>query len=128
MPDTNPTSPLPSLDDMLHSLLLIEEGEHEFSGEEEDVQELRQLFFPITRQSVYLNHAANGPLPRPVARTLHTYIDDTSEFGSINFPRWWGYVRSGQRRLGALLVRGLDSMVPNARTTRWLLRVYATLR
>ncbi len=103
MPDTNPTSLLPSLDDMLHSLLLIEEGEHEFSGEEEDVQELRQLFFPITRQSVYLNHAANGPLPRPVARTLHTYIDDTSEFGSINFPRWSEYVRGAHRRLAALM-------------------------
>ena len=48
MSDTNPPSILPSLDDMLHSLLLIEEGEHEFSGEEEDVQEMRQLFFPIT--------------------------------------------------------------------------------
>src|SRR5258708_12850317 len=113
MPDTNPTSPLPSLDDMLHSLLLIEEGEHEFSGEEEDVQELRQLFFPITRQSVYLNHAANGPLPRPVARTLHTYIDDTSEFGSINFARWPEYVRGAHRRLSALIpVRPAQTALP----------------
>src|SRR5258708_39991960 len=103
MPDTNPTSPLPSLDDMLHSLLLIEEGEHEFSGEEEDIQELRQLFFPITRHTIYLNHAANGPLPRPVARTLHTYIDDTSEFGSINFARWSEDGTVAHRRLAAFL-------------------------
>ena len=51
MPDTNPTPSLPSLDDMLHSLLLIEEGEHEFSGKEEDVQELRQLFWPFINLS-----------------------------------------------------------------------------
>ena len=66
---------LPSLDDMLQSLLLIEEGEHEFSGEEQNIQELRQLFFPITRNCVYLNHAANGPLPGPVVRSLYTYTN-----------------------------------------------------
>ncbi len=52
------------LDDMLQSLLLIEEGEHEFSGEEADAQELRLPFFPITLPAVYFNHASNGALPR----------------------------------------------------------------
>ncbi len=61
MADTNPTSFLPSLDDMLQSLLLIEEGEHEFTGEE-GVQELRHLFFPVTRNCIYLDHAASTPL------------------------------------------------------------------
>src|SRR5215472_4071978 len=103
MSDINTTPALPSLDDMLHSLLLIEEGEHEFSGEEEDVQEIRQPFFPITRHSVYLNHAANGPLPSPVVRTLHTYIDDTSNFGNINFARWSEYERGAHRRLASLI-------------------------
>lgn len=69
MPDinTNPnaTSSLPDLDDMLQSLLLVEEGEHEFTGEEEGARELRQLFFPVTRYAIYFNHASNGPLPRP---------------------------------------------------------------
>ena len=32
MSDNTTVSSLPSLDDMLQSLLLIEEGEHEFSG------------------------------------------------------------------------------------------------
>jgi selenocysteine lyase/cysteine desulfurase len=88
---------------MLHSLLLIEEGEHEFSGEDEHVQELRQLFFPITRNCVYLNHAANGPLPRPVARTLHMYVDDTGAFGNINYERWSEYERGAHRRLASLI-------------------------
>ena len=96
-------SALPSLDDMLHSLLLIEEGEHEFSGEEEGATELQQLFFPVTRRSTYLNHAANGPLPRPVARTLHEYIDDTSIHGNINFARWSEYESGAHRRLASLI-------------------------
>src|SRR5207248_9665450 len=100
---TNSTPSLPSLDDMLQSLLIIEEGEHEFAGEEEGVQELRQLFFPITRNSVYLNHAANGPLPRPVAHTMHDYIDDISLFGNIYFARWTEYERGAHRRLASLI-------------------------
>ena len=94
---------LPSLDDMLHSLLLIEEGEHEFSGEEDGAAELRQLFFPVTRHCTYLNHAANGPLPRPVARTLHEYVDDTSLYGNINFARWTEYETGSHRRLANLM-------------------------
>ena len=69
MSETNLDVSLPALDDMLQSLLLIEEGEHEFTPEEENVRELRQFFFPVTRTCVYLNHAADGPLPRPTART-----------------------------------------------------------
>jgi hypothetical protein len=41
---------LPSLDEMLSSLLLIEEGEHEFHGADGSAQEaLRQHLFPVTR-------------------------------------------------------------------------------
>ena len=128
MPDTNPTSSIPSLDDMLYSLLLIEEGEHEFSGEEEDVQEMRQLFFPITRRSVYLNHAANGPLPGPVARTLHTYIDDTSNFGNINFARWTVYERGAHRRLASLIHVRPDQLALVASTGDGLMNIASGLR
>lgn len=105
MNDSYTTSTLPLLDDMLHSLLLIEEGEHEFTSAEgeEDVQELRQLFFPITRTCIYLNHAANGPLPRPVARTVHEYIDDISTSGNLNYERWSEYERGAHRRLARLI-------------------------
>src|SRR5690348_12970774 len=103
MTDSYSSPSLPVLDDMLHSLLIIEEGEHEFAGEEEGVQELRQLFFPITRNSIYLNHAANGPLPRPVARSMHDYIDDISRFGNINSARWSEFERGAHRRLANLI-------------------------
>lgn len=94
---------LPSLDDMLQSLLLIEEGEHEFSSEEAGVQELRQLFFPVTRNCIYLNHAANGPLPRPTARLMHSYIEDTSSFGTSNYERWTAYEQGAHRRLANMI-------------------------
>src|SRR6266851_5387956 len=119
---------LPSLDDMLHSLLLIEEGEHEFSGEEEDVQEMRQLFFPITRHSTYLNHAANGPLPGPVARTLHTYVDDTSNFGNINYARWTVYEQGAHRRLASLIHVRPDQVALIASTGEGLMNIANGLR
>ena len=119
---------LPSLDDMLHSLLLIEEGEHEFSGEEEDVQEMRQLFFPITRHTIYLNHAANGPLPGPVARTLHTYVDDTSNFGNINFARWTVYEQGAHRRLASLIHVRPDQVALIASTGEGLMNIANGLR
>jgi hypothetical protein len=61
---------LPVLDDMLHSLLLIEEGEHEFSPKDEDVQELRQLFFPVTRTGIYIWSAGTSTGPGRTAVSL----------------------------------------------------------
>jgi cysteine desulfurase/selenocysteine lyase len=126
--DSNRSSLLPSLDDMLQSLLLIEEGAHEFSSEEEDVGELRQLFFPITRTCVYLNHAANGPLPRPVVRTLHTYVDDTSTSGNINYERWSEYERGAHRRLASLMGVRPDQVALTASTGDGLMMIAGGLR
>jgi cysteine desulfurase/selenocysteine lyase len=128
MPDINTAPVLPSLDDMLHSLLLIEEGEHEFSGEEENVQEIRQLFFPVTRNCIYLNHASNGPLPRPVARTLHTCIDDTSHFGNVNYARWSEYERGAHRRLASLIHVRPDQVALTASTGDGLMMIASGLR
>src|SRR5437763_15404434 len=101
--DSNTASSLPSLDDMLQPLLLIEEGEHEFSGEKENIQELRQFFFSITRNCVYLNHAADGPLPGPVARRLYTYIEDTSNFGNMHYARWTEHAQGAHRRMANMI-------------------------
>ena len=119
---------LPSLDDMLSSLLLIEEGEHEFASEEENVQDIRQLFFPITRTSIYLNHAANGPLPRPVARTLHEYIDDTSLFGGIHQSRWREYERGAYRRLASMIGTRPDQVALTTSTSDGLMTIAQGLR
>jgi cysteine desulfurase / selenocysteine lyase len=122
MPDIDSASAMPSLDDMLQSLLLIEEGEHEFSGED-DVKELRHLFFPVTRNCIYLNHAADGPLPRPTARTLHTYIDDVSRFGNINASRWSMYEQGAHRRLANMLNVRSDQIAMTASTGDGLMHI-----
>jgi cysteine desulfurase/selenocysteine lyase len=123
MPDTSPDVTIPALDDMLQSLLLIEEGEHEFIPEEENAQELRHLFFPVTRNCVYLNHAADGPLPRPAARTMHTYIDDISQFGNMNFSRWSMYEQGAHRRLANMLNVRPDQIAMTASTGDGLMHI-----
>src|SRR5712692_10555668 len=120
---SNPASIMPPLDDMLQSLLLLEEGEHEFTPEEENAQELRHLFFPVTRNCIYLNHAANGPLPRPTARTMHTYIDDTSQFGNVNFDRWNMYEQGAHRRLANMLNVRPDQIAMTASTGDGLMHI-----
>ncbi len=95
-------SQLPDLDDMLQSLLLIEEGEHEFEVGA-DVKELRHLFFPVTRHNIYFNHASIGPLAGPVARSLHDYVDDMCDYGAIHKDRWEEYERGAHRRLASLI-------------------------
>ncbi len=116
MRDKDTIASLPDLDDMLHSLLLIEEGEHEFASEDEDIQELRQLFFPVTRHTVYLNHASRGPLPAPVARTLHEYTEDNSNMGGIHGARWKEYCNGAHRRLAGLLHARPDQLAFTAST------------
>lgn len=93
---------LPDLDDMLQSLLLVEEGEHEFEHAT-DVKELRHLFFPVTRHNIYLNHASSGPLASPVARSISEYVNDNRDFGGVHKARWEEYERGAHRRLATLI-------------------------
>lgn len=46
----------------------------------QSVEEIRVLF-PVTRKKVFLNHAAQSPLPKPVADVIHKCVDDFSNFG-----------------------------------------------
>ena len=113
---------LPNLDDMLSPLLLFEEGEHEFTGADE-VSDIRQLFFPVTRTSVYLNHAANGPLPRPVVTTMHEYIENISLYGGTQEERWREYERGVHRRLASMLNSRPDQIALTASTGDGLMLV-----
>ncbi len=128
MSDANSLSLLPSLDDMLQSLLLIEEGEHEFSSEEENIQELRQLFFPITRNCIYLDHASDGPLPSPVARILYTYIEDTCNFGNMHLERWIEHMRGAHRRLANMIRVRPDQVAMTASTGDGMMIIAGGLR
>ncbi|RJS75928.1 aminotransferase class V-fold PLP-dependent enzyme, partial [Candidatus Bathyarchaeota archaeon] len=46
-----------------------------------DVEKIREQF-PVTRNRVFMNHAAQSPLPKPVADVVRRYVDDFSNFGT----------------------------------------------
>jgi selenocysteine lyase/cysteine desulfurase len=55
----------------------------------DDILKIREQF-PVTESKVFLNHAAQSPLPKPVADAIHRYTDDFSKFGTslIECDRW----------------------------------------
>jgi cysteine desulfurase/selenocysteine lyase len=50
----------------------------------ENIQKIRAQF-PVTRHKAFLNHAAQSPLPKPVADAVRQYTDDFSKFGTSSF-------------------------------------------
>ncbi len=47
------------------------------------IEEIRGQF-PITQNKVFLNHAAQSPLPKPVADVVRKYADEFSNFGTTS--------------------------------------------
>jgi len=44
--------------------------------------------FPVTRNLIYLNHAAVAPLPRRSARAMQDLAQDALDFGSLHYGNW----------------------------------------
>ena len=44
--------------------------------------------FPVTANSIYLNHAAVSPLPRLSAEAMQDLADDVLRFGSLHYDAW----------------------------------------
>ena len=49
----------------------------------ENIEKIREQF-PITKNKVFMNHAAMSPLPKPVADAVRKYLDDFSNFGTTS--------------------------------------------
>jgi len=49
----------------------------------ENIHKIREQF-PITKSKVFLNHAAQSPLPKPVADAVRRFADDFSNFGDTS--------------------------------------------
>ena len=45
-----------------------------------DIKKIREQF-PVTKNKAFMNHAAQSPLPKPVAEAVRKYADDFSNFG-----------------------------------------------
>src|SRR5689334_23190116 len=68
-------------------------------------QRLHELYredFPVTRELVYLNHAAVAPLCRPAAYAMKALADDALLYGSLHYDKWmatYEALRSAAARL-----------------------------
>lgn len=66
--------------------------------------ELKDLF-PVTRNLVYFNHAAVGPLSAPAAEAMERQVRDQRDFGALHWRDWYAeYERlraSAARLIGA---------------------------
>jgi selenocysteine lyase/cysteine desulfurase len=49
----------------------------------ESIDKVRE-WFPVTRNKVFLNHAAQSPLPKPIADAVRKYAEDFSNFGDTS--------------------------------------------
>ena len=44
--------------------------------------------FPVTKELIYLNHAAVAPLCRRAADAIRWLADDACQFGSLHYDKW----------------------------------------
>jgi len=49
----------------------------------ENIEKIREQF-PITKNKMFLNHAGQSPLPKPVADAVRKYVNDFSNFGTTS--------------------------------------------
>jgi cysteine desulfurase/selenocysteine lyase len=64
--------------------------------------QLRALF-PVTRRSVYLNHAAVSPPPTPTIQAIQSQLEDVSTNGSVNFRTWLATKERARKLLAEML-------------------------
>jgi selenocysteine lyase/cysteine desulfurase len=50
----------------------------------DDIEKVREQF-PVTKSKVFLNHAAESPLPKPVAEAVRKYANEFSNSGKTSF-------------------------------------------
>jgi cysteine desulfurase / selenocysteine lyase len=77
--------------------------------------ELRELF-PVTRNSIYLNHAAVSPPATPTIEAVTKQLADVNENGSVNF-RDWLAVKESARSLAAAMIGARPEQIAFMRNT-----------
>ena len=72
--------------------------------------------FPVTRELIYLNHAAVAPLCRPAAEAMKHLADDACQFGSLHYGDWMESY-SGLRKATARLINASPSEIAIVKNT-----------
>ena len=55
-----------------------------------DIGKIREEF-PVTKNLIYFNHAAVGPLPLCSSRKVKKFLEECNENGCLNYPAWIEY-------------------------------------
>lgn len=80
------------------------------------VSGLRDLW-QVTRDSVYINHASMGPLPRPVIDAVTGLLEEHARFGGTAYPRWMDQVVEGTRTKMAAFINATPDEVALTKNT-----------
>ncbi len=72
--------------------------------------------FPVTRELIYLNHAAVAPLCRRAADAMRHLVDDASTFGSLHYDKWLE-AYSGLRKAAAKLINASPAEIAIVKNT-----------
>lgn len=72
--------------------------------------------FPVTRNLIYLNHAAVAPLSARAAQAMKSLTDDVLLHGSIHFPEW-AATYSGFRKAAATLCGAVPEEIATVKNT-----------
>src|SRR5689334_18664756 len=94
-------------------------GFEKVAGVEERAGELWDRYrneFPVTKELVYLNHAAVAPLCRPSAEAMKALADDACQYGSLHYERWMESY-DGLRRAAAKLINASPGEIAIVKNT-----------
>jgi len=73
-------------------------------------------FFPVTRNLIYLNHAAVTPLCLPAAEAMQGLAQDALEWGAFHYSQWLECYQ-GLRRSAARLINGSPEEIAIVKNT-----------
>jgi cysteine desulfurase/selenocysteine lyase len=72
--------------------------------------------FPVTRELIYLNHAAIAPLCRPAATAMKNLAEDVSRYGSLHYDTWLE-AYAGLRKAAAKLINASPGEIAIVKNT-----------
>jgi len=72
--------------------------------------------FPVTRNLVYLNHAAVAPLPRRAAEAMQRMAQDAMDYGALHYADWMDAV-DGVKRAAARLLNAEPGEIATVKNT-----------
>ncbi|MCL5270205.1 MAG: aminotransferase class V-fold PLP-dependent enzyme, partial [bacterium] len=83
--------------------------------------------FPVLGERIFLNHAADSPLPARSAAALHAFADEACLMGAAAWPRWAGRMSAARREAARLLGAADDDVAFIHNTTHGLLCIANSL-